>query len=204
VLSRVFSPAIVAFLLCGCSTGGVAAHLAGHGSPPATVAKPKGMPGIIKASVADSRPVPGRVYFPPGTPVSAADIGTRAAGSGAVVYGLANRRAYMGSVWPVISTDGGLHWQIDGPAFAFAGAAGPSVTDRIGARGAGMAWAWGTAGNFVKVTTDGGKHWYLADFPAGVKSVRWQAGHLTALAYWNGLHVFRYVSPDNGRTWRTS
>lgn len=202
-MSRVLPLAAVAFLISGCWAGSVNTQAARRSDPSPAAPQPfPAQPGIIRASVAASRPVPGRLYRPPGTAVIGADIGTRAVGTDRVAYGLANRGAYEGTAWPVISIDAGRHWRIDGPPFYFAGAAGPSVTDSIGAHGADIAWAWGQSGNLVKVTTDRGRHWWVADFPAGLKAVRWEAGHLTAFAFWAGLRVFRYVSPDNGRTWR--
>jgi hypothetical protein len=202
MMSRIVALMMVVFLVSACSAGDIPAHAAGHRKPPPAAPPAQDMPGIIKASVAGSGPAPGLTYVAPGTPVSAADIGTRTAGTGQVIYGLADQGAYLGSVWPVISSDAGRHWRIDGPLFFYAAADGPAATDSIGAHGAGMAWAWGHGGNFVKVTTDGGRHWWFADFPTGVVNVSWQAGHLTAVAFWTGPRVFRYISPDNGRTWR--
>jgi hypothetical protein len=210
MMSRALALLTGVVLVSACSAAGVPARWSGHepGHKPGRDLRVQpgsaGVPGIIRASVASSGPRPGLVYLAPGTRVSGASIGVRTAGAGRVLYGLADQGAMMGTVWPAISTDAGRHWRIDGPLFSYAGADGAAATDAIGARGASMAWAWGGGGNLVKVTTDSGRQWWLADFPAGVSSVRWQAGHLTVWALRPGSGVSRYVSPDNGRTWRLS
>jgi len=123
-----------------------------------------------------------------------------------VIFGLADQGGLLGETYPAISTDSGKHWRIDGPRFDYAAATGPSTTTSIGTRGPEMAWAWGDGGNFVKVTTDGGRLWWSADFPAGVYSVTWRQGHLQVRALGDQtaggqFPTFLYISPDNGRTW---
>jgi hypothetical protein len=164
------------------------------------------LPGTIHAVPMRPGSPPGVVSIPAGTAVSAADIGARAATAGHVVFGLADQGTDFGEVWPAISTDSGKRWRIDGPLFFYAAANAAAGTDRIGARNGDMAWAWGWGGTFVKVTADRGRHWLLADFPAGVDTVTWQDGQLyvRALGHQTAtgqFQTFLYISPDNGRTW---
>jgi hypothetical protein len=163
------------------------------------------MPAVIRAAAL--RSPSGPRILPPGTPVGAADVGPRAAAVGEVIFGLADHGGLFGQTYPAISTDSGEHWRIDGPLFYYAAAQGASGVDNIGARGRDMAWAWGHGGNFVKVTTDGGRLWWSADFPAGVYSVHWRQGHLQVQAFGpqtadGQFQTFLYLSPDNGRTWK--
>jgi hypothetical protein len=164
------------------------------------------MPGTIRAEPMKPGSPPGVVYIAAGTSVRAADIGARAATADHVVFGLADQGTDLGEVWPAISTDAGKHWRIDGPLFSYAGADGAAATDSIGARGGDMAWAWGSwGGNLVKVTTDRGLRWWVADFP-GVDTVTWRDGQLQVRALGNQtatgqFQTFLYISPDNGRTW---
>lgn len=142
----------------------------------------------------------------PGTPITAAEIGQHASLGGNAIAGLADRGALFGSVYPALSTDGGSHWAIDGPRFYVAAANGPNVTDHIEAMNANTVIAWGHGGNFVKTTSDRGKHWYAANFPVGVEDAGTFNGHLTvrALGDPNAHGRFptrRYNSSNDGRTW---
>ena len=136
--------------------------------------------------------------------MSAGDIGPRAAATSHLIFGLADRGSLSGQVYPAVSSDGGRRWRIDGPRFAYAAAQGPSGTDSIGARAPELAYAWGEGGSFVKVTADGGSHWWSANLL--VASVSWSQGHLSARAFGPQLPdgqvpACLYISPDQGRTW---
>ncbi len=141
-----------------------------------------------------------------GTAVKAADVTQKVSLGGATRAGLGDRGSLAGSVYPVISTDGGTHWRIDGPLFYRAAADAPDVTTRLAALGHSTLMAWGRGGNFVKTTTDRGAHWYKADFPAGVYSAAVRSGHLVVRATGNpdrsgNVPTRRYASYDGGRIW---
>jgi hypothetical protein len=204
---------------CGCSSApavtraqAVSTHrqtsrpAARASQPRAAATVSQDLPDTIQAVPMRPGSPPGVVSIPPGTAVGAADIGARAVTTGNVVFGLADQGTDFGEVWPAISTDSGKRWRIDGPLFFYAAADAAAGTDRIGARNGDMAWAWGRGGNLVKVTTDRGRHWLVADFPGGVDAVTWQDGHLHVRALGNQtaagqFQTFLYLSPDDGRTW---
>jgi hypothetical protein len=144
--------------------------------------------------------------LPRGTAVKAADVTQRVSLGGAVRAGLGDRGSLSGSVYPVLSTDGGRHWRIDGPLFYRAAADAPDVTTSLAALGHDTLMAWGSGGNFVKTSTDRGAHWYKADFPVGVYSARVASGHLVVRAEGNPdragrFPTRRYSSYDGGRVW---
>jgi hypothetical protein len=209
--------AISVVLVAGCGAGqmtphpgmpqarpGTRAPAASAGQNPGGSSASDRVPGTIRAAVLGSTSGPG--ILQPGAPVSAADIGPRAGATHDVVFGLADRGKLFGETYPAISTDAGKHWRIDGPRLTYAAAQGPSTTTSIGARAPDMAYAWDDGGNFVKVTTDGGRRWWSADFPAGVHSASWRSGHLRVRALGpqtadGRFETFLYLSPDDGRTW---
>lgn len=137
----------------------------------------------------------------------AAGIGLRAAATSRLVFSIAGVTGQGGpDVYPAISTDGGRDWRIDGPRFQSTGAQGAGVVSGIGARAPAFAYVWGNGGDAVRVTTDAGHHWWVANFPGGVHSVYWSHGQLNTQALGNALPGGRfpaclYVSPDQGRTW---
>jgi hypothetical protein len=209
--------AISVVLVTGCAAGQIAVQSgkpqarqgthtptasarAHHGGLPAS----DRMPGTIRAALLRATSGPG--ILQPGDPVSAADIGPRADATHHVIFGLADCGKLFGETYPAISADAGKHWRIDGPRFAYAAAQGAGTTTSIGARTRDIAYAWGDGGNFVKVTTDGGRRWWSADFPAGVHSASWRNGRLAVRALGpqtadGQFETFLYVSPDDGRTW---
>lgn len=144
--------------------------------------------------------------LPRGAAVKAADVTQRVSLGGEIRAGLGDRGSLEGSVYPVLSTDGGRHWTIDGPLFYRAAADAPDVTSRLDALGHDTLMAWGSGGNFVKTSTDRGAHWYKADFPAGVYSAAVRSGHLVVRATGNPdssgrFPTRRYASYDGGRVW---
>jgi hypothetical protein len=215
--SRLLLLVIGAVLVSGCGAGQMTrqppAARAGPGTPIASA--PAGhprrdsapslrMPATIEAASLRSTTGPG--ILQPGAPVDAADIGPRAAATHDVIFGLADRRTLFGESYPAISTDAGKDWRIDGPRFWYAAADGAATTISVGARAPDMAYAWGNGGNFVKVTTDGGRRWWSADFLAGVDSAGWRDGDLQVRALGHQtadgqFETFLYVSRDDGRTW---
>ncbi|HVT21162.1 MAG TPA: hypothetical protein VHE57_07225 [Mycobacteriales bacterium] len=144
--------------------------------------------------------------LPRGTAVKASDVTQKVSLGGDVRAGLGDRGSLFGSVYPVLSTDGGAHWRIDGPRFYRAAADAPDVTTRLASLGHHTLIAWGRGGNFVKTTTDRGRHWYQADFPAGVYSAHVHAGRLIVRAIGDPgpsgrFPTRRYSSYDGGRLW---
>lgn len=121
-------------------------------------------------------------------------------------FGLAVYRNLMSATYPAISTDSGAIWRIDGPRFYVAAAQAPNATSSVGALGPRGAYFWGQSGNFVKVTTDEGVHWWVTGFAAGVYKVSRTRGILRTVALGNQLpggsfQAFLYVSANSGMTW---
>jgi hypothetical protein len=155
-------------------------------------------PTVLEAKPMEPCPKPVYSPGPPGTVLPETTIGRTAAATEQIVFGLADRHALHGFVFPAISNDGGKTWHLDGPCFYYAAAQGPSATSRIGATAPDWAYAWGRGGNSVKVTHDGGLHWYATGFPAAVRGVT-ASGH-TLRAWLLGTRS-TYVSRDYGLTW---
>lgn len=130
-------------------------------------------------------------------------MGPKAAATNEVIFALADRGPLFGQVYPAISSDGGQSWHVDGPRFWYAAAQAPNVTSTIGALAPNWAYAWGQGGNFVKVTHDGGAHWWVTDFTDGVRRV--EAKGRTLRAWEHGSDVSEpfivYVSSDYGLSW---
>jgi hypothetical protein len=144
---------------------------------------------------------------PPGTPVSDAHIERVTVDSHAVRFALAVDVADNAATYPAISTDAGARWQIDGPLFWVAAAQGGSGASRVGGLGSLGAYVWGPGGNAVRVTTDGGRHWWVAGFAWGVYSVSASKGVLRTVAFGGPARdrgyeeAFLYVSHDSGLSW---
>ncbi len=144
---------------------------------------------------------------PVGRVVPKSDIRATAADSRRVLFGVAVYRSLMSATYPAISTDGGATWRIAGPRFYVAAAQAPSGTSRVGSLGSRGAYFWGPGANFVKVTVDGGRHWWVTGFAAGVSSVAVTHRTLRTVALGNEVghgvfQAFLYVSTNSGRTWR--
>jgi len=125
---------------------------------------------------------------------------------GDIAFGLAVYRGFQGATYPAISTDGGAIWRIDGPRFYVAAAQAANATSNVGALGTSGAYFWGQGGNFVKITTDEGTHWWITGFAAGVFKVSVTHGTLRTIALGNQLQdgdfqAFLYVSTNSGSTW---
>jgi hypothetical protein len=141
-----------------------------------------------------------------GAVVPKADIVATAADSSRLHFGLAVYRDLMSATYPAISNDGGATWRIDGPLFYVAAAQGPNTTSSVGSLGPHGAYFWGQGGNFVKLTTDEGAHWWVSGFAAGVDEVRRTHGILRAVALGNqvqsgAFQAFLYESANSGMTW---
>ena len=173
----------------------------GHSPIPAFVQKTLGafsLPAAPPSSIPNFQPV--------GVLVPKADIVATAADGNRVVFGLAVYRDLMAATYPAISTDGGAIWRIDGPRFYVAAAQAPNVTSSVGALDPHGAYFWGQGGNFVRITTDEGVHWWVTGFAAGVYKVSATGGILRTVALGNqvqggSFQAFLYVSTNSGRTW---
>jgi hypothetical protein len=145
-------------------------------------------------------------YQAVGVIVPKADVVASAASGDGIVFGLTVYKNLMGATYPVLSTDGGTTWRIDGPLFSVDAADAGNITSSIGALRSHGAYFWGRLGNAVKVTTDEGKHWWVTGFGAGVYKVSASHGTLRTVALGNEVsctdfQAFLYVSTDSGRTW---
>ena len=145
-------------------------------------------------------------YQAVGVLVPKTDIVATAADSPRLHFGLAVYRGFQGATYPAISTDGGAIWRIDGPRFYVAAAQAANATSNVGALGTSGAYFWGQGGNFVKITTDEGTHWWITGFAAGVFKVSVTHGTLRTIALGNQLQdgdfqAFLYVSTNSGSTW---
>jgi hypothetical protein len=131
---------------------------------------------------------------------------TKATTGSEIRFGLAVFPNLMEATYPAFSSDRGATWRVDGPLFWVAAADGAAVIGDVGALGSEGAYFWGKTGNFVKVTTDEGSHWWLTGFGAGVYKVSATHGVLRTVALGNqvsctAFQAFLYVSADSGRTW---
>jgi len=167
-----------------------------------------GMPSTIQARPDPTVKVDG--ILQPGTPVPVADIDVQAGANRETIFGLASVDSHdgsLGSTYPVISTDAGHSWRIDGPVFSSGPAAGAAAVSAVGTISPGTVYDWGAFGNFVEVTMDAGRHWWVSTFGAGVCSVTLHDGLLQARAFGlqpgpgGELETFLYVSRNRGLTW---
>jgi len=203
--SRVRVACVVLVLAAAACTSGAsgegATHTGGTATNHSTVSSTSSSIGPRELKAKPERPCPRAVASPGprGTILPKATIGETATATQQIVFGLADRAPLFGVVYPTISTDGGTTWRLDGPCFYYAAAQGPSATDSIGARAPDWAYAWGRGGVFVRVTHDGGAHWFEANLPDPARHV--VASGRTLRAYLYGTRS-TYVSRDYGLTWR--
>jgi hypothetical protein len=138
---------------------------------------------------------------PPGTRLTAGEIGARSAAVDGVVYALADRGRLVSVAYPAISRDDGRTWRVDGPCFYYAAAQGPSYVSKVGAFSARSAYMWGPFANLIRVTRNGGRTWWQTDMPDGVDRVIRRGGELLAQVGQPGQRQV-YASTDGGFTWR--
>jgi hypothetical protein len=142
----------------------------------------------------------------PGTAVSASAVFQETLTSDQEVF-TAHRHGYglafvQSQTYPVVTTDGGLTWQIDGPFFYISAADGPAFVEQIGSAPPDTVYVWGEAGHVV-VSTDGGAHWWSSQFD-GVLSMGDEfdvtlKGHVLIVV--SSIHPTRTYVSTNGRTW---
>lgn len=141
--------------------------------------------------------------LPPGTAVPASEVFQESLKSGELgspVDGDGYGLAFVHSqTYPVMTTNGGQTWSVDGPIFYIAAADAPAVVDRIANALPSTVFVWGNAGHVV-VSTDGGAHWWSTYFDGALA--------MGGNAYGNELFVvtsihpsITYVSSDGGHTW---
>ncbi len=190
----------------GCTTGTTgtgATDARGSATDRPTAAATASLVGPRQLTAKPERRCPKAVASPGprGTVLPKAAIGRTAAATQQIVFGLADRGPLSSVVYPAISTDGGTTWRLDGPCFYYAAAQGPGATDSIGARAPDWAYAWGWGGVFVRVTHDGGAHWFAANLPNPARRV--VASGRTLRAYLLRTRS-TYISRDYGMTWSLS
>jgi hypothetical protein len=193
---------VLALTVCSCSG---CAWLAS----PRSAVEPNGnrpvgirLPRVLRATLERACP---RVVLTPGpfgTRLAADEIGARSAATGGVVYGLADRGRVFGTVYPAISRDDGRTWRVDGPCFYYAAAQGANVASNVGATSRRSAFVWGRFGSFVRVTRDGGRHWWETNIPFGARLVVQRGRTLFAWADADKGARVAYASVDGGLTWR--
>lgn len=112
--------------------------------------------------------------------------------------------------YPVLSTDGGRVWRIDGPPLHVDAADGAEGVGSVGIAGARTFFAFGSS--VVDVTTDRGRTWWETVLGEDVAAVI--TGYRNELIAYveqsvNNQHLnpavtWQYVSRDGGRHWRHS
>jgi hypothetical protein len=161
------------------------------------------IPTSIRAELLPDRSPAVYEMLAQGTAVPASEVfqETLKAGElGSSVDGDAYGLAFVQSqTYPVITTNGGKSWTVDGPIFYIAAADAPAVVDQIANVLPNTVFVWGEAGHVV-VSTDGGEHWWSSNFNGALSMGQSWPG--------NGLFVVMsinpsvtYTSSDGGRTW---
>jgi len=139
----------------------------------------------------------------PGTVVPTSEVFQETLKSGELgspVDGDAYGLAFVHSqTYPVVTTNGGQSWKVDGPIFYIAAADAPAEVDQIANVLPNTVFAWGEAGHVV-VSTDGGEQWWSTNFNSALSvGQSWPGNGLFALVSINPSVT--YNSSDGGRTW---
>jgi hypothetical protein len=125
-----------------------------------------------------------------------------------------NRRGFAladlpnGETYPAETVNGGRKWRINGPVFHIPAANGAAAVALAGAAPPRTYFAFG-GGSVVDLSTDGGRHWWVADLGEDVIAVVPGPGPHQLVAVVqnespNGSKVatVAYGSTDGGRHWR--
>ena len=115
----------------------------------------------------------------------------------------------LGSTYPLMTTDGGHSWFIDGPAFFLPVADGAAAVDALSVGKSNEAYAYG-GGSSVDVTTDAGKRWWRAYLGQAVPALSGRGHDLWALAAGASISasgsaappMLLYDSENGGRSWK--
>ncbi len=141
-----------------------------------------------------------------GSSVPRSDVTATVSDGGKLKFGLATIPV-TSQTYPVISGNGGVTWEIDGPMFHVDAAQGASVVGSAGALRPHGAYFWGRGGNVIWITHDSGTQWSTVAFAAGVYQVSESKGTLEAVAFGNqtnhasAIQRFLYASVDSGKSW---
>lgn len=144
----------------------------------------------------------------PGTVVVSGDLfGERVFANADDGFALANGE---NAQYPVLSTDGGRIWRIDGPQLHVDAADGAEGVGYVGVGGPRTLFAYGSS--VVDVTTDRGRSWwetYLGDLVTAVVAVPGRGLVAYVQDAVNNTHpnralTWQYISRDGGRHWRYS
>jgi hypothetical protein len=143
-----------------------------------------------------------------GTAVNSSGVFTeRVFANARVGFALANDDSAQ---YPVLSTDGGRKWRIDGPQVHIDAADGPEAVGFVGLASTRDFVAYGSSA--VDVTTDQGRTWWETLMGELVTAVVWQGNGLVAYVQnsvsnahpLNPAVTLQYVSRDGGRHWNLS
>ena len=167
---------------------------------------PLGAASRLTAAV--MRPRPGAVA--PGTAVSSSDLFTqRVFATGRVGFAVANRGSAQ---YPVLTTDGGRTWRVDGPQVHVDAADGPEAVGYVGLAGPKAFFTYGSS--VVDVTTDQGRTWWetymgelvtaVVSAPDGSGLVAYVQQSVSNAHPLNPAVTRQYVSDDGGRHWSYS
>ncbi len=187
--------------LSGC---GVRSSVVGNNRNSAPTPTPPPMPMELLAESLPENPGPSLQVV--GTPIPAAEVKAIAVDTSGLSFGLGVFQGLGDATYPVISTDSGVLWRVDGPEFWYAAAQGPDAVGAVRALPPEGACFWGQGGNLVRVTLDGGADWWETDFEWGVYKVSADDGVIDVIALGppnrDGTSAaFGYRSTDAGRSW---
>jgi hypothetical protein len=166
-----------------------------------------GIGGAIAAPPKPAKTVKGTILKPrpgtlkQGTKLSGSALnGTRVFVNAKAGWKLA---AGKGAQYAAATTNGGKTWRTASPALHINAANAPFAVTQIGAVSPKVAYAFGS-GQVADVTSDAGKHWYVALFQGTVMAVVPGTGK-QLVAFVDSFapgQTFQYISKNGGKTWK--